>query len=57
MTAHVHECLALSVPYSAVGKTPTQNPPPIFVLRLPERETLSTRIHPRPKMTKETPSR
>jgi len=46
MTRAVHRCPVFSVGYASFGNTCPRNRSQIFVLRLPERAALSTRVHP-----------
>ena len=57
MTADFHSYPLFSMAYSGVGKTFARNPNRIFVLRFPEWEALSTRVHPRSTLSKEIVTR
>lgn len=51
MTRAAHRCLMFSVVCEGVGNTCPRNPIRIFVLRLPERVAVSTRVHPMHTLT------
>jgi len=54
MTKAVHTCPVISEGYGTVGRAGPRNPSRIFLLRFPEWEALTTRVHPRLKATKES---
>jgi hypothetical protein len=54
MTKAVHTCPVFSDGYGTVGRAVPRNPSRIVMLRFPEWEVLTTRVHPRLKATKES---
>ena len=54
MTKAVHTCPVISEGYGTVGRAGPRNLIPFVMLRFPEWEALTTRVHPRLKATKES---
>lgn len=54
---HAHVSSAMTMAYGHVGTTVPRNPSRIMVLRCPESEALTTRVHPSPTMSNAEPAR
>jgi hypothetical protein len=54
---HVHVSSTMTMAYGYVGTTAACNRNRIMVLRCPESEALTTRVHPSPTMSNAEPAR
>lgn len=53
----VHSSSKMTIAYGQVGTTTPRNPAWIFVLRIPESDALTARVHPRLAMSNLEPAR